>query len=563
MKRMKIIIPAFCMLLCLVSCADLDLNPLSETSTGNFYSTQQDLEMAVNDLYRSNFYYTDDDLSTDDMTQRTISNAIVAGTITADWSLVELLWTNCYKAIARANSFLRYKNQAEGNTNPDIMLRLEAEVRFIRAYEYSLLVARFGDVPFITDYITLEESYKYKRSDKRIVLDFIYEELDWAANNLPVSYAPNLVQRFTKGAALAIKARTALYAGDWDIASAAAKAVMDIAATGAYQLHPDYYTLFLPSGQNNKEVIMSSVRSETYGVINAGSLVLGRYLTRNAGFTCSYMPTRELMDSYECTDGLPIDESPLYNHLKPFNNRDPRLEQTILKHGSDWLQYRYQPHPDSTRVMSYKDGRKVSNKDSRGVDEYASYTGLVWKKGFDQTMADRKVDDTDVILVRYAEMLLTYAEAKIEMNEIDVSVLNAINQVRARAYKTTVDNVANYPAVTTTDQETLRTLIKRERRVEFAREGLRYMDLIRWRIAEYALKKPVLGIPDPEKQDRNKWPFPGVPVIDKNGIPDYSAMINDCKVLGTRNFNEKRQYLWPIPGKELLVNPNMMQNEGY
>lgn len=544
-------------------CADLDLNPLSETSTGNFYSTQLDLELAVNDLYRDAFYYVNDEMMTDNMTQRTISNAVIAGTISAEWSACEDLWTNCYKAIARANSFLHYKHQVKDNIDENIVLRLEAEVRFIRAYQYFLLVSYFGDVPFITTYITLEESYNYKRTDKKIIQDWIYEELEWAQNVLPDSYEAGELKRFTKGAALAIKARSALYAGDWNIAASAAKAVMDLAAKGTYKLHADYYTLFIPQGQNNSEVIMSSPRSESYGVINSGALVLGRYLTRNAGFTCSYMPTRELMDSYECTDGFPIDKSPLYNHLKPFENRDPRLEATIVKHGSVWLQYRYQPHPDTLRVWSYKDGRNVSNKDSKGVDEYASYTGLIWKKGFDQTMADRKVDDTDVILVRYAEMLLTYAEAKIEMDEIDESALNAINQVRARAYKTAVDATNTYPAVTTTDKDELRTIIKRERRVEFVREGLRYMDLIRWRIAEYALTKPVLGIPDPEKQDRNKWPFPGVPEIDKNGIPDYSSMLDDCKKMGERNFNKERQYLWPIPSSELLVNPNIEQNYGY
>lgn len=562
MKKTKLLY-AVTVLFTLAACADLDLNPLSETSTGNFYSTQDDLEMAINDLYRNAFYYVDDEMMTDNMTQRTVTNAVVSGTISSEWSACRDLWTNCYKAIARVNSFLYYKHQAEENSDPSVVLRLEAEARFIRAYQYSLLISHFGDIPFITTYITLEESYNYEKTSKRIILDWIYDELDWAQNILPKSYEAGEVKRFTKGAALAIKARTALYAEDWDVAAKSAKSVMDLADEGVYKLYSDYYTLFIPVGQNNTEVIMSSPRSESYGVTNAGALVLGRYLTRNAGFTCSYMPTRELMDSYECTDGLPIDESPLYDHLKPFENRDPRLEATILKHGSVWLQYRYQPHPDTLRVWSFKYGRNVSNKDSRGVDEYASYTGLVWKKGFDQTMADRKVDDTDVILIRYAEMLLTYAEAKIEMDEIDASVLNAINKVRARAYKTNVDATTAYPAVTTTDKNELKTIIKRERRVEFVREGLRYMDLIRWRIAEYALTKPVLGIPDPENQDRNKWPFPGVPEIDENGVPDYSAMLSDCKKMGERNFNKERQYLWPIPSSELLVNPNIKQNDGY
>lgn len=556
------IFSALVMIIVAESCNDLDLNPLSESSTGNFYSNQQELEMAINDLYRSPFYSVDDELMTDNMTQRTISNVVITGTINSDWGGASDLWTNSYKAIARANSFMHYKNQAIDKVAPEVMTRLEAEARFIRAYQYAVLVNHFGDLPFLTGYTSLEDSYNTTRTNKDVILDFIYSELDWAANNLPEVYPANQQQRFTKGAALAIKARTALYAGKWEIAKDAAKAVIDMEAKGIYELHPDYRALFLPEGQNNKEIIMSNPRSEAYGVINAGATVLGRYLTRTAGFTCSVMPTRELVDSYECTDGMTIDKSPLYNPQRPFENRDPRLEETVVKHGSDWLQYRYQPHPDTLQVWSYKDGKMVDNKDSKGKDSYASYTGFIWKKGYDQSMVDRKVDDVDIILVRYAEMLLIYAEAKIELGEIDESVLEAINRVRARAYKTAL-TANNYPKIVTTDVEQLRTIIKRERRVEFVKEGLRYMDLIRWRIAEHALTKPVLGIPDPAQQDRSKWPFPGIPIIDENGIPDYSSMLDDCKVLGQRNFDKERQYLWPIPSSEFLINPNLVQNPRY
>ena len=290
------------MALILTSCNNLDLNPLSESSTGNFYSNQQELEMAINDLYRSPFYSVDDELMTDNMTTRTISNAVVTGTINSDWTGSADLWTNSYKAIARVNSFMLYKDQAKDNTDPDVMTRLEAEARFIRAYQYSVLVNHFGDLPFLTNYISLEDSYKMGRTSKNKILDFVYDELGWAANNLPETYATNQQQRFTKGAALAVKARTALYAGEWEIAKTAASAVMELEKKGIYQLHPDYRTLFLSEGQNNKEIIMSNPRSETYGVVNAGATVLGRYLTRTAGFTCSVMPTRELIDSYECTD---------------------------------------------------------------------------------------------------------------------------------------------------------------------------------------------------------------------------------------------------------------------
>lgn len=109
------------------------------------------------------------------------------------------------------------------------------------------------------------------------------------------------------------------------------------------------------------------------------------------------------------------------------------------------------------------------------------------------------------------------------------------------------------------------TIVERERRVEFAFEGLRYMDLIRWNLAGKALTQPAVGLPDPANQDRSKWPFPGTPPIDQSGIPDYSQEINNntIKVLSQRSFDISRQYLWPIPAVELRVNPQLKQNPGY
>ena len=144
-------------------------------------------------------------------------------------------------------------------------------------------------------------------------------------------------------------------------------------------------------------------------------------------------------------------------------------------------------------------------------------------------------------------------------------MLDAINQVTARAYGVSVAPTSQYPAVTTTDQSQLRTIIKRERRVEFANEGLRYMDLIRWKLADKALKLPVVGLPDPANQDRSKWPIPGYPSIDADGIPDFSQQIteNTVKILAQINFDASRQYLWPIPAVELRVNPAIQQNPNY
>jgi hypothetical protein len=167
------------------------------------------------------------------------------------------------------------------------------------------------------------------------------------------------------------------------------------------------------------------------------------------------------------------------------------------------------------------------------------------------------------IIIRYAEILLSYAEAKIELGEIDATVLDAINQVRARAYGVTLAQTTLYPAITTTDVTALRKVVRRERRVEFVREGLRYMDLIRWKLAEKALTTPVIGLPDPANQDRGKWPFPGITPIDADGIASYSGFGTDVKILVNRSFDKNKQYLWPIPAVERRVNTNITQNPNY
>ena len=286
-------------------------------------------------------------------------------------------------------------------------------------------------------------------------------------------------------------------------------------------------------------------------------------ISRNAGGFGAQLPTREMVDAYEGTDGKPIDESAVYDPKAPFKNRDPRLKATVVEFNTQWLGYNYTPHPDSLTVYSSKESRQVQNRDTRAVAAFASFTGFLWKKGIDQSWPDRRVEDNDAIIIRYAEMLLTYAEAKIELGETDATVLNAINRVRARAYGVTVEQTTAYPAVTGTNAAALSAVLRRERRVEFPREGLRYMDLIRWKLAEKALAKPVVGLPDPANQNRAKWPFPGVTPIDQDGIADYSGFGTDVKIVAQRNFDKSRQYLWPIPDVERRVNTGITQNTGY
>jgi hypothetical protein len=164
-----------------------------------------------------------------------------------------------------------------------------------------------------------------------------------------------------------------------------------------------------------------------------------------------------------------------------------------------------------------------------------------------------------------------YAEAKIELGQIDQSVLDAMNMVRARAYKVNYTATSSYPAVTTTNQAQLRKILRVERRMEFAFEGTRYHDLIRWRLAEKALNNhPIYGVLDPADMrtklvKKGLWFFPSTPQIDDDGLVDFSAMYNAglIKMLAERKFDASKQYLWPIPSTEIKINPNMIQNTGY
>ena len=179
------------------------------------------------------------------------------------------------------------------------------------------------------------------------------------------------------------------------------------------------------------------------------------------------------------------------------------------------------------------------------------------------------MNDTDFIIARYAEVLLTYAEAKIELGEIDQSVLDAINTVRARAYGVDKSATAAYPAVTSTDVSVLRKAVRIERRMEFAKEDMRYMDCIRWGLWEKAFNGFNYINLDPEACLTNVitpglWFWAETPEIDEDGLADFSSLYNKgyC-ARGAERVFPAHQVLWPIPTYERLQCPTLTQNEGY
>lgn len=552
-------------LFAITSCTELDLNPLSEGSSENWYSNETEIEMALNDLYSKDFWPRDFDEWTDDWTARDAVTPISGGTLTGESFIVTSRWANSYKAIARANNVINNIQDLEGIPQ-EIIDKYLAEAHFFRACQYAFLINHWGDVPYFTKDLDIEDAFSTGKTDKSTIKQAVYDDFDIAVAGLPLSYGTSEIHRVTKGAALAMKARTALYNADWSIARDAAQSCIVLEE---YSLYPDYRELFLASTKNTDEQI--------FGLPNSGDLnyywdadwIVKRYTPRNNGGFVSYQPSWDLFCSYLCADGLPIDESPLFDPQKPFENRDPRLGETTPAPGSEFLGFNYQPHPDSSSVFNYGTGRYQTNRDSRRPDNlFASFNGLVWKKSIDESWIDLLADN-DLIIMRYADVLLMYAEAKIELGEIDQSVLDAINRVRARAYKTNYEDTGSYPAVTTTDQNELRSTVRVERRMEFAFEGLRYMDIIRWEIADQVLNTNIYGHLNyaelKEKViDAGLWFLPGVPEIDENGSPDLDPLFDAglIRQLAVRSFPE-RQYLWPIPSSEILINDNLTQNSGY
>lgn len=558
-------------LTCLVSCNSLDLNPLSEGSSETWYSNEKEVEMAVSYLFSGGSFYNYEyfqgsytDRHTDDWTRRLENTEITGGTINSQSAMVKETWEKAYSCITAANRILMNVEKSKEAIPAEKLNRFIANTRFARATKYAELIFLFGDVPFFDNILSIEDAFKMGRTPKDMILKFIYEDYDFAITNLPVSYS-NAENKFaTKGAALAMKARIALYMHDYKTAKEAAKACMDL---GAYELLANYADIYKVS--NAKEYIFNFPRSVSLNTQLPVGGINRDIVARTAGGNSSHNPSWDLLLAYLCTDGLTIDKSPLFDPRDPFKNRDPRCAATLVPFGSNWLGFRFQPHPDTLQVLNVSTGLKVANLDNRAVQQFSSYNGLVWKKKVNLNLLSVGAEH-DNIVIRYADVLLMYAEAKIELNEIDQTVLATINQVRARAYGVTVADVNKYPVVKETNQEALKTILRIERRMEFAFEGLRYPDLIRWKIAEKALNRPIYGMLDVAELRENVvkkglWFFGDTPKIDADGLPDLSGLYQKklIKLLVPRTFTASKQYLWPIPASEIIINPNLKQNPGY
>lgn len=511
----------------MVSCDNdlLETVPNDRLSVDVFWRTETDAKLAVNGLY------TDLDstniISWDALTDIAHTNQnfdvqayIELGTYDGTSSKVLGEWRRAYRGIRATSYFLENVDKVT-STNTTLINQLKGEAKVLRAYQYIKLAAFYGDVPLVTSSITIDEGRALVKSPVSAIWDFIDKELTEAAALLPATYPATDKGRVTQGAALGLAARANLYAGRYQKAADAADKVIKL---GIYGLYESYEKLFTYAAENNKEVLFDRQFIKDTYPINVFS-ILAPYSQKNGG--SSYVPTKALVDIYETLDGkLITDAASGYNPATPYANRDTRLKYSVFLDG-DIL-------PSG---IAFKPAPTSGTADAVGSTYIASTTGFNIKKYIiSDDYANPVNSGINIILLRYAEILLTYAEAKIETGQIDASVLAAINAVRNGR------NDVKQPSVSTLSQSELRAIVRRERTVELAFEGQHLFDIRRWKTAEKVIPGPVYGIS----------------YKDANG-----ALATVQVVSVNKTFDVIRHYLWPVPQKERDLNPLLTQNPGW
>ncbi|WP_316811907.1 RagB/SusD family nutrient uptake outer membrane protein [Pedobacter heparinus] len=438
----------------------------------------------------------------------TASNAQTGNIVTG---VIEGRWKDCYRGIGRCNTFLKKVNDVP--MADALKDRTKAEAKFLRGLYYSLLATYYGGAPLILDPPDLDSQGKLPRNSRQEVVQQVIKDMDEAAAVLPPKYTGNDIGRATSGAALAVKARMLLFeasplnnpSGDavkWTAAANAAKAVMDLPGAG-YGLFPNYRQLFLPANENKQETIFDvqyTISAPGFG--NSFDLINRLYNT-NA-------PLRDLINAYDMKDGLSPAQSPLYDATKPYENRDPRMYQSIVYPGDTYLGA---PVTNSTFKQTGYGVKKYGIYDKEAVPS----ADLINSAGRSQI---------NYMVIRYADILLMYAEAQNEvLTAPDAAVRNTVELVRQRA------GLVPYQVPVTLTKPQMRELIRHERRIEFAFEGFYYTDIRRWKIAELVLPGPVFN--------------------------------SQNQQIVIRNFNPLRDYWWPIAQTQRELNPNLAQNDNY
>ena len=567
----------------LASCADiLDKKPLTEISDNDLWSDPALLKAFVNSRYNQVGVNGAESMQSSivDETELTwlrgcethnfarVSPTDLGRMNGAWWGWDNRSWSTKWTNISNCNIFFERVDNV-GFTDETEKTKLVGQVRFIRAFEYWDLIARWGAMPIITKSFSIndrEEIVGQKRNTYKECIDFLVSELNQAAKELPANWSGDDYGRATSVAALALKSRILLYAASplmnedvkipevgyttpepdrWQKAAKAATEALDAAQAAGYELYnlngdpsKNYQLIFMDNTAANKETLFA--RMGTSSAEGESISSCDQYNNPNGyggwGGNC---PLQELVDAYEVVkDGVAskFDWNNPEEKANPYANRDPRFYATILYDGAKWMTRNVETYFDVDNNGTIIGGGKDTKY---GNDSWnASPTGYNMKKFMDEGYALNSWNfcARNWIHLRMAELYLNKAEALYNIGD-EEGAREALKPVRQRA---------GMPAVTATGADLLEA-IKNERRIEFAFEEHRYFDVRRWKEAPKYFGSTVHAI------TIKKYP---------DGKKTYEVDKLRSDVGGDRKWDDKMYWL-PIPKSEMDKNPNLVQNPGY
>ena len=572
-----------CMSVLFSGCDDLlNVTPQTDLTDENFWKSENDLKGACNRLYQQ-LSFSGHDTRADDQIGKS-ADGVSAGSRSVPATSGE--WTDPYKAIFSANNII----EKGGNTPIDEAVRNKylGEAYFFRAYNYFGLVCKYGDVPLVlrTFTGTSDPGLKAERTPREEVIQQCYEDLTFAATYLPSranlqGIADEFARRrVTRSAALGLMVRIALFEGvmqkyhnlgpetQWKAHLQKSIDAYNLLKNEGHELYPDYQALFFDeNNSSNKETVFA----KAYGP-NGGSGAGYNNHNYSGDSEGTYAITRSAIDMYLYADGLPREKSTLvvspeisFNHVFGYEadgqtpiaggqgKRDPRMTMSIWRIND--------PQDNATTIVGgVKVGWINSGKGAYAPFEPQRPLAYHQKKAFAGDRWGAGKDYTDRIIIRWGEMLISYAEALYELNNgviTNAQLDETVNKLRERVgFNARLTN--EFVAANSLN---MRDEIRRERTVELMAENLRYMDIIRWKIAETVLPKAVIGAKFTANEAYNG--------TSQAGDSEFTKWLTDSegKVLGayvygepgvrlieradTRTFNPSRDYYYPIPTFEI------------
>tara|TARA_R110002020_G_scaffold475803_1_gene712508 strand:+ start:10809 stop:12431 length:1623 start_codon:yes stop_codon:yes gene_type:complete len=533
------IIFGLCLALVFTNCEKLDLVPENTFTDETYWTSTQKAQTFLNTAYSqmmssSHFFYNEglSDNAYNGRGDNAGAASIASGTYDSSLGRMQSEWDQRYGGIKTTNLILANIDRVP-DMDEDIKARMIAEARFLRAWQHFYLMTWFGDIPLLESDPSIEEAQTITRTPRSEVLQFVIAELTDILDDLPArsDYTEGERGKISRGAVAGFLARIHLYEDNWSQAASYCEMIMS-GSVGDYGLFNSYSGLFSAQNQFSSEDILSL----QYAPINRTWGELFDMIPISVGGRVNALaPTQELVDSYKMINGQDIQETGSgFDEDNPYENRDPRLTATVVYNNYEWQDL------DGTSSIHIKPGSDPSDDNT---DEYApggstTSTGYYVRKYFDPNHEAGIAISTNLMLIRYADVLLMYAEAKLEMGEFSETIWDdTIGLLRSRAGFT--DPAAlNYPSGLSEQQ--IRTEIRNERRVELAMEGLRIFDIRRWKTAEDVLNGYAHGA--------------------QFGPDDID---NGYLRVNLRTFDPSRHYLWPIPRDERLINPNLTQNPGW